>query len=353
MGDEAGLSPIEAMKAQVRAANQAGTRLDGGGDDRPAVYQREDGTWVYRASAIGKMCERALYLLRTGQTPSPPPEVLQRAFLTSANNEELAIALFEDKNYVEVEQRQRRVDVEVGDGVVISGSIDGVGYQSIMDRWGLVEVKCLGPDYWKRRGSELLGELGWDAQIECYLRGLRDEVSGCWVVFGQKIDDVVENTVYIWVTRKPRLWAQIRSKVARVEAAARDGVMPDCPDEQFGCPFFHLHEGGGEVKEVLEDPAIAKLAHRRAEINRQQKALDDEKQAIGRLLEKELKRLGVESARVTGRGFGRFDLRLRTRTNKRRDWRAMEDDGVDLSKYTTETTTTYVQVDPVGEGEGE
>lgn len=333
---------------EVRAATAELRRLDGGGDDRPPVYWDPDRqTWVYRASSVGS-CERALWLARTGVEKSPTPLVLMQAFVESANNEDVAIQLYEDTYEVEVEGRQARVEIEVGDGVVVSGSVDGIGGDSVAGQRGIVEVKCLGDDLWKRRGRDLLDEFYWGDQVQVYMRGAGLKL--CWVVWGHKVDGVVDEIDVTVVEYDPRRWAKIRDRVLRVEAMAKGEIPPPvCETEKFGCPYWQLHEGKTDEVPSITDQLLGGMAFRRDALRREQQRIKDEIDTLNEQIDAELNARDVEKVQVYGRGFGTYRVQRVTQTRRTFDKNAAKRDGVDVGKYEKETTSSYVKVEKIEE----
>lgn len=234
-------------------------------DDRPSVYQRDDGIWVYRASSVGR-CERQL---RYARKLTPDREImptLQAAMDISASMEGTAIAEFERQYEVVVANRQQRVEIPVTDEAVISGSIDGLGTATRMTD-GLVEVKVLSePLYrqWLKHGFER--EPGYETQFHTYVAGLRlmgHQLQGGWMVVGLK-DNKDESRALLdlnvkWFDFKPAIAARAKGIVARTEAwAATDDridtvVEAEC-DLSPVCRYWYMHP-----KKDLPEVADAEL----------------------------------------------------------------------------------------------
>lgn len=331
---------VNERREMVRAANEAGVRLDGGGDDRPPVYE-EDGIVVYRASSVGKLCDRALWLARTGVPTSPTPLVLADAYVTSANNEQLAIDLFVDEYMIDVTDQQMRVEVPVpGTDAVIRGHLDGLGHDKVMERTGVVEVKCINETSWGARGVDLYA--GWREQVMLGMRGAETDL--CWMVWGKKVDGVVDDVSYSVVEYDRRVVAAVFDKVRRVERAVREGQALVCPEETWGCPYWQLHEDGGD-EEVVADTEIAEIAADVDRLAMEQKVLKDEwskrRDELARLVEER----DVGGRLVGGGGWPTFRVTIVTPTRSGWDEEALSRDGVELDKYKVKTEgSPYVKV---------
>ena len=335
---------IEELQAEARHANKTGVRLDGGGDDRPPVYQSDDGTWVYRASAVGKLCDRALWLARTGVPHSPPPANLQTAFVQSANGEMVAIAMAEDKYDMDIYGNQDTVTIDVQAGVQIRGSIDG--HIKGDETWlqGLVEVKCIRSDDWAKRGRGLDLYPGWREQVNLYMKGLgyRHGV----LVMGRKGDDgVVEDIAYTNYEYDPRVYATVRNKILRVEQAVADGTNILCDDEKWGCPFWELHEGTSDDTVEVDDTVAADLSIQIVRANARKKEVEAHIADLKSRLDKWIVDHNVgEAFTVVGKA-GRWKVATVHPTKKVWDDDRLAEDGIDLDMYrTTQPGTPYLRV---------
>lgn len=314
-------------KARIRRANETGVRLDGGGDNRPPIYTEGD-TVVYRSSAVGKLCPRALWLARTGVEPSPIPERLQKAFVESSNNEQLALAMFTDKHEVALSREQEEFEVPVpGTNAVIRGHIDAYGLSVGMR--GVVEVKCISADSWDRRGVYMYP--GWMEQIQTQMRGM--DVKLCWMVFGKKIDGVVEDVSYTVVEYQPRIIGQVFDAVRQVENAVAEGRALDCPEEKWGCPYWQLHEGT-EMTDVVEDRVLAGLATQIVSLSDQIKRADREMRELRDRVMKKLEDLKLPSSIKLKSPDGKvFGVTVVTSSRTLWDDEALDRDGVNLDDY--------------------
>lgn len=331
---------LDELKAKVRGANQRGVRLDGGGDDRPPVYE-EDGTWVYRASTVGGMCDRALWLARMGVERSPTPDGLKVAYLESANNEQLAIDMFVDEYRITVEDQQHEFEIDVCDGVIVRGHVDGIGHDTTLDRRGVVEVKCIRADDWDRRSPSMYPS--WETQMQLGMKGLGLPLT--WIVYGRKVDGVVDRVSYSVVEYRPRAVAEVMRRIRRVEQLVADGRPAVCDRERWGCPYWALHEGVDGEDQEIEDRALAALAvqitDRAAEVRRAEEQL----KRMRRELTDKLIELKVKNGVIVAPGVRR-KVTVITPTRRVWDEDKLREDGVDLDRYRrVEQGAPYVRVE--------
>lgn len=342
---------IDEMKARVRALNQQGVRDDADTEDnRPPVYVEGNGRVVYRASAVGGLCLRALWLARTGQPPSPVPKQLAHAYLEGANNEALILAMFTDTYDIRVHSSQLEYEIEVPglDEVVVRGHIDGLGDDHVMERTGVVEAKKVAEGSWGSPAHMIDLYPGWKPQIHLAMRGTETRIA--WEVFGKSVDGVVEEIRYGVQEYDRRVIAQVFDRIRVVEQAVADGVAVECEQEVWGCPYWQLHEGVEDA--VIEDQQMATLAARVAEHARRAKAEEE----AGKVARKELMKLldaqKVKTGVVEGRGTGRYRVTRVTPTKNGWDEALLAEDGVDLDRYKTKTEgTPYIKVTPEKDGD--
>jgi hypothetical protein len=315
-------------KAAIRRANLTSKRLDGGGDDRPPVYTEGDKV-IYRSSAIGKLCPRALWLSRTGVTPSPTPDNLKRAFIESSNNESLVLSMFADLHDIELSGEQEPFEIEVpGTNAVIRGHLDARGEAT--GQSGVVEVKSIADHSWAKRGVDMYP--GWLEQVQTQMKGTGTRL--CWLVFGKKVDGVVDDIAFSVVEYDPRVIGRVFDQIREVEAAVADNVALDCPDEKYGCPYWQLHEGTGSDEEVIEDRVLAGLATRIVSLAAQVKEADAAlKDARDRVME-QLERMKLPpSVKLRGSDGRVLSVSVVTPTRTSWDEEALKRDGVDLDDY--------------------
>jgi CRISPR/Cas system-associated exonuclease Cas4 (RecB family) len=327
-------------KARIRRLNEIGERLDGGGDNRPSVYTEGD-TIIYRSSAIGKLCPRALWLARTGVDPSPTPDTLQKAFVESSNNEQLVLDMFADLHDVELSGLQEAFEIPVpGTNAVIRGHLDARGHATGQD--GVVEVKSVSVNSWDKRGVNMYP--GWLEQVQTQMKGTGTRL--CWMVFGKKVDGVVDDIAFNVVEYDPRVIGRVFDQIREVEQAVENSVPLDCPEEKWGCPYWQLHEGTGDEEQVIDDKVLSGLATRIVSLAAQVRDADIAlKEARDRVME-QLERLKLPSS-VKVQGSDGRPLTVTVVTPSRTAWdtEALERDGINLDDYKVKNPgTPYVKI---------
>ena len=171
-------------------------------------------------------------------------------------HEPAVIDHLEKDGWVIVDQ-QREVELVIGDRLVIRGHIDGAGGRGPTGAARVVEVKAMGQDpynEWLARGFD--GNQRYATQLSVYMAGL--DLPGLFVVKNR-------NTGHVHVTEvdEPLIpIANIKARVARVEAIARTGELPDCDAASlWGCPFRYLHDQRDlDSVAVVDDVEVDALA---------------------------------------------------------------------------------------------
>lgn len=258
------------------------------GDDRPSVYQREDGegglAWVYRASALGH-CERAL---RYARKETPGRELfgsIRKVLDQSSDLEDAVISWFETQYDIKVHDRQMVVEIEVAPGVWVRGSIDGRGVSALGGQQGLFEAKAFGDEYWEVFNAlGMQGFPGYVSQFHTYCEGLRQAgypVEGGWFVVGKKAEggQALCDLKVEWVPYKRAEWAKARATVLRVEKWADSDDRMDTLSEvecsgSVVCNYWYLHEKP-PVPEV-EDLLVTSLMTRLDTLKMRRDAVDAE-----------------------------------------------------------------------------
>lgn len=230
-------------------------------DHRPSVYLEGNRT-VFRASALGG-CLRALVAARLGYDPLPFDEASELR-MAEGNLHEAAILEHLRREGWTIVDEQEEVELVVGDRLVIRGHIDAVGGRELKGAARVVEVKAMGDDPCK----EFLAN-GFDTnrryatQLSVYMAAL--DLPGLFVVKNRNSGQIH----ILEVDEPPIPIAQIKARVARVEAIARTGDFPDCDTTSlWGCPFRYLHDqkelpgltnptGTGSVDDIEVDALAA------------------------------------------------------------------------------------------------
>lgn len=244
------------------------------GDDRPAVYS-DDGTWVYRASALGG-CERALLAARRGETRTPPPPALQEKYDQGHAAEDIIMsrwaAKHADKYVLTTREAGEQVKVSVGkvinrQHVEIRGSLDGFG-AVLGDPEDVVPVdaKAFGKSFWDKLEKEgIWGFPYYCGQLVVYAEGLRarglyvDRVHLAVALKDEAGKVGLDSPVRYIVTYLDELAEHgysiegLWEKVERVEKAYRakaDYSTFPCPTEGgvWGCPYPQVED---KIEHVL------------------------------------------------------------------------------------------------------
>lgn len=322
--------------------------------NKPIVY-REGQRTIFRASAFAA-CIKSLVLARCGVEPAPPAQVLQRAFTRGQEAEPMIMAQCANYFQADVVDMQRQVELPIGKKAAIRGHIDGAMW--IEDRYYPIDAKCFGESNFRsnrRGGIENLGQLGEFYAVQAWTYCMATDASEFVFAVNLADTDEVDFTVYdldelaeIGGISYPKAIA----KVAQVEKLSKEGSLltAPCEVERFGCPYYPFHGGMDEAwwDDQLSDAEVAvvdalghALASAREEEARAKAATSAARDALSARLEavqsvssEKGAKLKIEGPTVT---VSRFE-----QTRKGIDKEAMIEDGIDLAKY--ETSTTSVQI---------
>lgn len=212
-------------------------------DNRPARYVEPDGLVVYRASALG-MCDRIFAALDAGYEPMAHPEWFQRVLDEGTNSEDAIREMFEERSDgLFVTDTQLEVELEVMDGVVIRGHIDGL----VATHGALFEAKKFRPSTWdkfQRSGVECMPNYPMQTSIYMHALELTEMffVGGLYDPDTQTIIDIKSLEYH----SPPINMLAIRKRVAKLEGIINDGIhvmdVACPPTAQFPCPFYFLHD---------------------------------------------------------------------------------------------------------------
>lgn len=202
------------------------------GDNRPSVYEREDGKIVYRSSDIGG-CLIRLAAARQGLHKNEPREGGRVAAVFEAGNEA------EDKFFKEnpdlAHYRQLEVVLPITNTVIVVGHLD-----AFVD--GLIEVKS--------QSDKEFMEWTWDCWTDHKLWVKYSwQVSVCMLGLGGDYGARViryNRDKGVWTTEivKQPFWTkeQVIERILEVESlACEDRLVCNTPD--FFCPYPFLHSG--------------------------------------------------------------------------------------------------------------
>lgn len=245
-------------------------------DDRPSVYLEGDKV-VYRASALGG-CFRALVAGRMGYEPLAHSEDTLRRMAEGNLHEGPVLAKLAEAGWL-IHARQMELDIPVGRRIIVRCHVDGIAHapdhpatHALVSTIGeevpdgcraAVEVKSMGKDPYKKwlsAGSgaaalESFPDYAWQASVEMAATGLP-------LLYAVKCRDSGALDVRL-IERAPFTMAQVKARVAKVEAAAARGELSDCEASLYSwsCPFRYLHDPTAkEPLEVATDPELDALA---------------------------------------------------------------------------------------------
>lgn len=272
------------------------------GDDRAPAYWEvaEDGTEraVFRASALGSLCEASLVRALVGQPAEPPPAWLQEKFDQGNEAEAKVFDLLERRygwkmlgpdrlSYWGPVQSdgQIKTELHVGkhrvrchpDAVLVRVDREGQGDESTPD-WAKLGALAVGEGKafsestykkWKVEGLDVIAPYKIQVAVEMLTTGLP-----CVYVVGVKGEDgkVLADRCYVkYYTDPPVSRVEIAKKVMRIVNAAKDHeagrpMMPCVEGGQYPCAFYRMSDtacgvGGKARATVDDDETAAKIAH--------------------------------------------------------------------------------------------
>lgn len=226
-------------------------------DNRPDVYEDGDVT-VYRASSVGQ-CVRALVASGLGEEEAFGAErkaLLERSAAEGNLHEDAVRERLVSEGW-DVVSTQEEVEIPVVPGVIVRGHTDGVLAQGPFQV--LLEVKSMSTkqfDKWIKKGFREFVKYAW--QITCYMQAH----PGLNVLYAVKRreDGMIDRTI-IPHDEPPIEWKKIKSKILTAESWRRRGELPPCDvKNQWGCPFWYLHEEDGVAEgEIPDDETMVLL----------------------------------------------------------------------------------------------
>lgn len=231
--------------------------------DGSAVQVAEDGSIVYRASALGS-CTKLLAALRMGYEEAPVPAQIAKVFQSGHDSEELVHAR------MPLVARQSEARLEVSSKIVVVGHVDGVSDS-------VDEVKSQSQLEWDRFERD-----GWEGG---FFPKYKWQASAYMLAFGlplrlirfNRATQEIKTQVYFdpWYSL-----TDIRARVLSIESQAAGGVLPAaCDPLQYPCPVYYLHddaedaEYGDEAVDVLARQytnarTVAKIADEKAKVSK-------------------------------------------------------------------------------------
>lgn len=340
-------------------------------DDRANVYFDPDiNAWVYRASALGN-CVRALVAsaMEYDEAHSQQTaEMLQRT-ADEGNTHEKAMRekLVETGHVLAGEQQEVTIPIVKGK-IYVRGHLDDIVLSGpLVTRPSIWEAKSLSVGAYKewmakgkdRKPKRFAVNQKKAYQISTYMHAYPDHD----VLYQSKQrDGGIVDTLIIEAGNPPVPFKDVRKKILTADTWRRKGMLPPCDiTNQWGCPFFYLHE-----EQVLEEDnaseedteALRELVRQHYEYRLVEKAGEE---AEGKRKELAPEILGLMSGHKS-RDIGDFKVSVvgpyeQSKTN----WTAVEEevgktdwDAIDIpfpvalsaiiARHTTTYTVTYPKV---------
>lgn len=227
-----------------------------------ALVQVTNKQVVYRASALGTPCTKALVAARQEYTELPPPKNIAKAYQRGHDYEPVVLEEMKKYGWI-VYGQQETVELNLTGNIMVRGHIDGKGVHPqlspVMER-RVVEVKTQTDTSWKdfeRNGWEsgFFPKYKWQTSAYMHATGLKLVLVRYNVETGEM--------GYEWIDEAWYGVDEIRRYVLGVEGLARTEVLPDeCDARYYPCPFFYLH-GDEDMREMVDDEHIESLARER------------------------------------------------------------------------------------------
>lgn len=197
--------------------------------DASIVQVNEDGSIIYRASALGH-CLTALAAARQQLVPQPPPAKLQEIFDAGHDTEARFTEHFPDV----ITGSQMEVSLALTRRISIVGHIDGLYGSQIAEIKSQSEnqFEAWTPAMWT--DDNLWWGYSW--QVSCYMLALNRELA----LFRVSRENV--ERFEVWVVERP-FWTldDIRNRVLEVETLARQEEPLKCSINEWGCPYSQIH----------------------------------------------------------------------------------------------------------------
>lgn len=302
--------------------------------EAPDVYSK-DGVVYYRASSLGG-CTRDLVAARLGIHPAPAPKKLEGWWEEGRVSENLIVDYLESIGKT-VRHQQMRVELPVGDGLMVVGHIDGITDLDDVAS-AVLEGKALGKTFleqYEYGGFKAMGTLGrvYAWQISCYMLAL-----GMPALYAVR-SKVTGATTTKEIHTPPVGLAQIVQKVAEVEKYARAEEYPECDG---GCTAWSSRYWGvHETEEVPDRPELYDVIARYAE---QKELVDDHQAYLAELKEELVERMGTGKARAE-----EFEVSISNVVSRRPDTKKLKQAlGEEYEDYTYETRSTRLTVRRTG-----
>lgn len=307
-------------------------------DNRNITYIDDDGTIVYRASAVGG-CITQLVASRLGYEPIAHSEETLLLF-EKGNLAEPRINTWLEENGYELADQQLETELSIVPGIVIRGHIDATGIKRStngdVDRTPqriLIEDKFMGKTSyakWTSSGVDSFPRYEYQTSIYCHSLGLQHYRVA--IETDAAGDDSLLYDISAERTPKYSI-GQLRLRILAVEKAVKAVELPACDNTSFPCPYYYLHDkddakstqslspvnhNDGKLSRLIEVALYAA-----AEIKIHQNRYDLQRAEILKLM----KERNVDRVRGT---TGTATISSSTRTDYKK---AVEDNNIDVSGY--------------------
>jgi hypothetical protein len=270
------------------------------------------------------------------------PDKFLTYFKEGTLHEDAVISSLMDEGY-EIRDKQQLVMVDLGDGLVVEGHVDGMVMSPMYKEERVLEVKTVSQDIWDEFEKKR-----WD------IGGLFDkykwQLSVYMIATGKEALVVIKNRNtgqlrFEGVELPFHPLSEIEARVLEVERWVGLDRLPEiCDWVQYPCPFFYLHqEEAADVGDLnIEQVKLAAAQFLAAKQNRE---LAEGVEKIAR--EELVKSLGkVDKVNQDGLSITYYDY---TSTSYKKAM--MEADGV-LEKYTTKSMSKRLRVKLEEESDG-
>lgn len=310
--------------------------------NRPDVYKNEEGTWTFRASAIGA-CIRGLVAARLGIHPQPPAEFLATAMEESSLAEGIVKTQLAKRGMV-IQGDQEAVFLDLSNGR-ITGHLDGLVEAEGFDP-SILEVKALGRTLFERYMKGGVKNLGlpfsrmYGMQLSAYMYALQKPAF--LVVYGKEHGLTLEK----FYEEPPYEEEDLNTRMGQVLSLGEREQWPECDAQCSPSSFYwHVHP----QKEIHQnfDAAIADKVERAKKLRDTISVLTDQAKTLTDEIKAEL-----------GRGthdFGRYKATIVQKMTNRVDYDKIRRDHGDefLDAYRYEVPVVELRITDKTKKKGE
>lgn len=304
-------------------------------DNRPIAYN-ENGTWIIRASAIGRSA-RCLSAAMQSYTPLPAPEYLLKAAAAGHKYEEIVKGrLVGDLGY-EIVGEQDTLEVPIGPNAIVRGHLDAwtILHPEHGDR--MLEVKSMSKNVFAKWTKHRFGAFPeYGAQLTVYMRG--SDKKAIYAIVNRDTEEME----VITVDTPPIRWASLVRKVSLAIKHAEEGTLPVCDSTSpYTCAYEFLCDRKKAFPDEVESGTAEVLAPLGAEYD-EVRAMESELKSRKAMARDEiLVALGDrDKAQAGGWGFSLTETKRKTlNVRKLRDKL-----GDELDDYYDEKKSTQLRV---------